>query len=70
MVDIFNFFVVADRRYTRDSVVFGIFFTEVQATVFRDAFHSTSKIYKCNKSNLRVDDLGIKVYTGSLVPIK
>lgn len=70
MSDIFNFFVVADRRFTRDSSVYGIFFTEGQAVLFRDAFHSTSKIFKCNKSNLKVDDFGIKVYTGNLVPIK
>lgn len=69
-IDIFNFFVVADRRYTRNSVVYGIFFTEGQATLFRDAFHSTSKIFKCNKSNLKIDDFGISVYTGNLCPIK
>lgn len=70
MSDLFDFFVVADKRYTRDSFVYGIFFTEGQAVLFRDAFHSTSKIFKCDKSFLKIDCYGVKVYTGNLVSVK
>ena len=69
MIDVFNFFVVADRRYMRDSVVYGVFFNLGEAENFRNALHSTSKIFKCNKDNIKVNDDGIKIYTGNLFPV-
>ncbi len=70
MVDLFNFFVVADRRFTRDSVVYGIFFTDGEADSFRCKCHPTAKIFKCNYSNLKCDEYGIKVNTNDLFPLK
>ena len=69
MIDIYNFFVVADRRYMRDSIVYGIFFNLGEAQNFRNALHSTSKIFKCSQRHIKVDDVGIKIYTGDLFPI-
>ncbi len=70
MIDLFNFFAVADRRFTRDSVVYGIFFTDNEAYMFRERVHPTAKIFKCNYSNLKVDEYGIKVSTNDLLPLK
>ncbi len=64
-----DFFVVADRRYMRDSIVYGLFFNLGEAQNYRNALHSTAKIFKCNKSHIKVDDVGIKIYTGNLFPI-
>ena len=69
MIDLYNFFAVADRRYVRDTTVYGIFFNLKEAENFRNALHSTAKIYKCCKSDIKVDDVGIKIYTGNLKPI-
>ena len=49
--------------------VYGIFFNLKEAENFRNALHSTAKIYKCCKSDIKVDDVGIKIYTGNLKPI-
>lgn len=70
MIDLFNFFVVADRRYTRDSIAYGLFYTEKEAELFRTRVHPTAKIFKCNYSNLKVDEYGIKVNTNNLLPLK
>ena len=69
MVDTFNFFVVADRRYLRDSVIYGLFFNLGEAENFRNALHSTAKIFKCNSSHIKCSECGIRVYTGDLFPI-
>ena len=70
MIDLFNFFAVADRRFTRDSLVYGIFFTEKEADLFRLKVHPTAKIFMCNYSNLKFDEYGIKVCTNDLLPLK
>lgn len=69
MVDLYNFYVVAYRRFTFNAKVLGLFFTEGEAVAYRDALHSTAKVFKVSKSDIVIDDYGIKLKTG-LFPIK
>lgn len=69
MIDVYNFYVVAYRRFTYNSKVLGLFFSEGEAVSYRDAFHSTAKVFKITKSDIVIDDYGIKLKTG-LVPVK
>ena len=59
MIDTYNIFVVAYHRFTRSNIVCGIFPNEKYAREFRDAFHSTAKIYLVNRNDIYLGDYGI-----------
>lgn len=59
MVDTYNIYVVAYHRFTRSNIVCGIFPNEKEARWFRDAFHSTAKIYATNRDGIYLGDFGI-----------
>ena len=59
MIDTYNIFVVAYQRFTRSNIVCGIFPNEKDARQFRDAFHSSAKIYATYKDNIYLGDYGI-----------
>ena len=59
MINTYNIFVVAYQRFTRSNIVCGIFPNEKEARQFRDAFHSSAKIYATEKYNIYLGDYGI-----------
>ena len=59
MINTYNIFVVAYQRFTRSNIVCGIFPNEKEARQFRDAFHSSAKIYATYKDNIYLGDYGI-----------
>ena len=59
MIDTYYIYVVAYHRFTRSNIVCGIFPNEKEARQFRDAFHSTAKIYPTNRYGIYLGDYGI-----------
>lgn len=68
MFDNYGIYVVAYRKFTRSNVVCGIFPNEKEAVNYRNAFHSTAKIYLVPKNGVYFGDYGIEMRE-SFVPL-